>query len=441
MQAHVPLAPCCACITMHNSSVICAFGHKPKHQFRNSASPGFESLAMTSTCFSHGASPPPGPDPTPMSAADARTASDIAALACGGSSSLTAPVLHFSAAMNKCDQCRRDGTEEAPLMQCARCRARAYCTVVCQKLDWGSHRSLCVPPEKARMRAAHRMGWAVLYQTAAQWMTSLSLAELHGLMAVCEQWGRLVRGAPRLFRRVDIRDVGSIDDAAVQRCLALAGGELKILHLEGLPRITSDAFSHLRHHPQLEAMHVLRCPEVVGASLRSKSFLFAFLGSRPRLKMLCLEGCQLEAEDVAHFERYTDRLDVFTCVECNGLSVEEAQCTSCDEPRTCGECADTKQCSECGEWCCAGEECDSFSCEKCDKLLCNDCGSILYCEKCGVFACEDCRRTCYCDYCEEYLCEGTERMKRGGGLRLHLSWVCCSVCCSGVLSRVSSRVR
>ena len=104
-----------------------------------------------------------------MSAADARTASDIAALACGGSSSLTAPpVLHFTAAMNKCDQCQRDGTEESPLMQCARCRARAYCTVVCQKLDWGSHRLLCVSPEKARMRVAQRMGWAVLYQNAAQ---------------------------------------------------------------------------------------------------------------------------------------------------------------------------------------------------------------------------------------------------------------------------------
>ena len=252
---------------------------------------------------------------------------------------------------------------------------------------------LCVSPEKARMRVAQRMGWAVLYQNAAQWMTSLSLTELHGLMAVCGQWGRLVRGAPRLFRRVDIRDVGSIDDAAVQRCLALSGGELKILHLEGLPRITSEAFSHLRNHPRLEAMHVLRCPEVVGASLRSKSFAFAFLGSRPKLKMLRLEGCQLEAEDVVRFERCTDRLDIFTCAECNALSVEEAQCESCDDPRTCVQCADTEQCSECGEWCCEDGECGAFPCETCDKLLCGDCGILMHCDKCDMFACDDCRIT------------------------------------------------
>lgn len=55
------------------------------------------------------------------------------------------------------------GRADEKLMRCARCKAVAYCSVQCQRLNWASHRACCSAPSASAPAEAPRC-WRQLYR-------------------------------------------------------------------------------------------------------------------------------------------------------------------------------------------------------------------------------------------------------------------------------------
>ena len=52
-------------------------------------------------------------------------------------------------ARNVCAHCGAAGIEEAPLLRCAKCKTRLFCSKKCQRKDWvAGHRGTCTTPEQ-----------------------------------------------------------------------------------------------------------------------------------------------------------------------------------------------------------------------------------------------------------------------------------------------------
>ena len=48
-----------------------------------------------------------------------------------------------------CAHCGAAGIEEAPLLRCAKCKTRLFCSRKCQRKDWtAGHRGACTTPEQ-----------------------------------------------------------------------------------------------------------------------------------------------------------------------------------------------------------------------------------------------------------------------------------------------------
>ncbi|AFZ80332.1 hypothetical protein BEWA_031850 [Theileria equi strain WA] len=44
---------------------------------------------------------------------------------------------------NKCENCKKEGSDQLVLKLCSRCKKAKYCSVNCQKEDWRFHRRIC----------------------------------------------------------------------------------------------------------------------------------------------------------------------------------------------------------------------------------------------------------------------------------------------------------
>ena len=300
-------------------------------------------------------------------------------------------------------------------------------------------------------------------RTAEQWLDSLDLFEIHGLMSVSSHWKVAARSHPHVFQTISIKAKLRADDEAVARCLALANHGVRVIHLDGLPNITSAGLTLLSQQPHLREVQLLNCEGILGQDLPSCIFggapgaggglstgtpdgkdgggeegeaddasgKAAKDGHPPSLDVLSIHGCQLVAKDLVELEKCGARtIDVFTCESCNTVALTQVQCVfDCgDKPATCRDCDPTNVCcEECGKHACDGCAEDSWdTCDSCEVFTCRDCAFSSYCSECGKCECFDCHMIIYCTKCSNSLCEECDTKSKSGESEF------CNVCMKGL---------
>lgn len=238
----------------------------------------------------------------------------------------------------------------------------------------------------------------------------------------------MARAYPHIYHHITIKGKVRIDDGGVSRCIALAQNNLRTLHLEELPLISSAALEGLlAEQPHLTSLSILACHGVVGAALLNAMGAPAAqtVGS---LDSLALSGCDLTSNDLAKLKRYTKAVDVFTCEVCADVELTQAQCAgkvwpghpSCpasDVP-ACATCADTERCATCTMFFCrecvagvdgpGGQEVlgAMAECEDCNQRSCGglSCPTISHCATCECSFGVCCRDVMFCVVCQTNNC-------------------------------------
>ena len=274
------------------------------------------------------------------------------------------------------------------------------------------------------------------------WLSFTDMVTRCRSMAVCQTW-RARASDRELWTSFELRGGGAlaIDDRSLDRLIALAGGCMVSLRLDGLPSITADGLKRLRHNTLLRHVSVTNCIGEWDACQRE--WTPGVIGRHivdclpPSVRVLHLAGCNVHAVgDLPWLTARSWEIDVHECASCARVAhlPSKRRCSRCTVVH-CGfrhnaifhrweaGCADDVACDTCGSLFCS--EClhAMSRCQvdrededrpwgtkvRCSAARCATCvaehgpPTLDVCGACDSSACEACMGS-QCAFCNDKLC-------------------------------------